>query len=119
MSPITMNNPADEISQKEKREVMRNDRLNTYQAHAAASVDEERGGRFSVQTKLTVIGQSPITYPQQPQTSPANQAALVGDEAPLGYSVENHEPVGEPHERTEPAAPTDPAPVSVRLRRRI
>jgi hypothetical protein len=51
MSPVSMSNPADEISQKVKREVMKNDRLNTYQAHAAATIDEERGGRFSVQTK--------------------------------------------------------------------
>jgi hypothetical protein len=127
MSPITMNK-ADEISQNEKREVMKNDRLNTYQAHAAASIDEERGGRFSVQTKPTVIGQSPISYPKQPPNSPWASDDLLGPEPPLGIDINAMQPVGEPHElkaseRTEPApaAPINQvsAANSIRLRRRI
>jgi hypothetical protein len=45
-----MGNPADLISQNEKREVLRNDRLvrTTYHSVAQAFIDEDRGDRFSV-----------------------------------------------------------------------
>ena len=72
-------NPADEISQAEKRRILANEqRLNTYRAHAEASIDDDRSGRFAVRKPATVIGASPISYPRLPQDAPANQAALVG-----------------------------------------
>jgi hypothetical protein len=114
MPDLPFNNDA---TQAERRRILENDRLNTYQAHAAASVDEERGGRFSVRTKPTVVGQSPISYPKQPEGSPWACDPLP-IEPPLGVDINAMEVTGEPHERTE-LAPTDPAPVSVRLRRRI
>ena len=115
-----MNPEADEITQREKREVMRNDRLNTYAAHAAASLEDDRGGRYSATGKAaTVVGSSPIAYPRLPKEAPANQAMRVPDEPSLGYSVESHEPVGEPHEvaESERAGATIQAS-GVRLRRR-
>ncbi|SRR6266540_466107 len=95
--------PADEISQVERRMVLANDRkvLATYHGVAQTSVDDDRGGRFAVGSPTTVVGTSPINYPRQPESSPANQAALVGDEPPLGFSVNDMEPVGEIHERNE------------------
>jgi hypothetical protein len=95
--------PADEISQAERRRVLANDRrvLATYHGVAQTSVDDDRGGRYAKVTTTTVIGASPINYPRQPENSPANQAALVGDEPPLGFSVNDMEPVGEIHERNE------------------
>ena len=62
-----------DITQKEKREVMRNDRKvgSTYHSVAQASIDDKRGGRYAISdSKQTVIGSSPIAYPQQPKTSP-------------------------------------------------
>jgi hypothetical protein len=95
--------PADEISQAERRRVLANDRkvLATYHGVAQTSVDDDRGGRFSKVTTTTVIGTSRIQYPRQPENSPANQAALASDEPPLGFSVNDMEPVGEIHERNE------------------
>jgi hypothetical protein len=98
--------PADEISQAERRRVLENDRrvLATYHGVAQTSVDDDRGGRYAKVITTTVIGASPINYPRQPGSSPANQAALAGDEPPLGFSVNDIEPVGEIHERNEQRA---------------
>jgi hypothetical protein len=97
-----MNNPADEISQAERRRILAEDRkARTYFSEAQASLDDNRGGRFAVTRPTTVIGSSPIQYPRLPGTAPANQAALVGDEPTLGFSVNDIEPVGEIHERNE------------------
>ena len=91
---------ADEVSQSEKRRILAEDRrMRTYHAVAQASIDDDRGGRFGVVGRTTVTGAAPISYPRQPSGSPANQAAMVGDEPPLGYSVDALEPVGELHER--------------------
>ena len=101
-----MNN-ADDIPQSERRRVMANDRkvreTATYHSVAQSVVDDERGGRYATEGgKQTVIGSSPIAYPQQPSTSPWHSDP-IGTEPPLGYSVEEMEPVGEPHERTASA----------------
>src|SRR5262245_26128183 len=97
------NNP--EISQRERRLVLENDRkvaearrLSSYRAHAEANADLELGGRFAKVTSTTVVGASPINYPRQPLTSPSNQMAMTGPEAPLGYEINAMEVVGEPHE---------------------
>jgi hypothetical protein len=102
----------DEISQAERRKVIENDRkvMSSYLDHARASADDERGGKFGAAAPTrTVIGTAPIAYPQQPSTSPSNQMAMMPDEPPLGYSVNDQEPTGEAFEvaasiGTSPAA---------------
>jgi hypothetical protein len=105
--------PADEISQAERRRVLANDRkvLATYHAVAQTSIDDDRGGRFAVRSPTTVVGTSPVTYPRLPLSSPANQAAMTAQEPPLGYSINDQECVGEPHEREG----TPPSPAAVEL----
>lgn len=98
-------NKADEISQAEKRRIMLEERgLRTYHGHATASADEDRGGRFAVRSPATVIGTSPVSYPRQPEGSPW-ACDPVPPERPLGYSVNDLEPVGEIHERGDAARP--------------
>jgi hypothetical protein len=100
-----MNNPADMISQREKREVFRNDRLireaeerrrRTYSGHALDG-EPELSGRFAKVSTTTVTGSSPVSYPAQPEGSPW-RSDPIGPEPPLGFSVEDKEPVGEKHE---------------------
>jgi hypothetical protein len=108
--PTMIANPADEISQREKRRILAEDRQvrTTYLQHAESSVDDDRGGRFAaIEKSATVVGAAPISYPQQPATSPWARD-VIGDEPPLGYSVEDHDPVGELHEREGSAAPVEP-----------
>jgi hypothetical protein len=103
-------NPADEISQREKRRILAEDRQvrSTYLHHAESSVDDDRGGRFvAIEKSATVVGASQISYPTQPATSPWARD-VVGDEPPLGYSVEDHDAVGERHERAGSAVPVEP-----------
>jgi hypothetical protein len=93
----------DDIPQSERRQVMANDRkvreAATYHSVAQSAVDDERGGRYATEgSKQTVIGSSPIAYPQQPCTSPWHSDPC-GTEPPLGYSVEEMEPTGEVFER--------------------
>jgi hypothetical protein len=93
-----MNNPA-EISQAERRRIIAEERrASTYHQHAIASADDAAGGRFATEGKPTVMGSLPISYPQQPASSPSNQAALVPDEPTidgsgegdrLGYCIDN------------------------------
>jgi hypothetical protein len=89
----------DEIRQSERRKVLENDRkiMSSYLDHARASADDDRGGRFATESKTTVVGAAPITYPQQPSTSPANQMAMMPDEPlidgtgegnRLGYAID-------------------------------
>ena len=127
MKGTAMNNPADLISQKEKREILAGDRqrkATTYRDHAQAFADEDRGGRFAVLDKPKVTGSAPvIQYPRLPGDNPSNQLAMTGEELPLGYSIEEMEPTGELHERNErsdaePANDAVEAGPSVRLRRR-
>jgi len=99
-----------DITQKEKREILENDRkvrqASTYHSVAASSVDDERGGRYAhAGRSTTVVGSSPISYPAQPAQSPWHHDPAP-DEPPLGYSVEEMEPVGEVHERGPPASST-------------
>jgi hypothetical protein len=50
-------NPADEISQRERRRILAEDRRSrTYHAAAQSFIDEDRGGRFSVLEKPVVSG---------------------------------------------------------------
>jgi hypothetical protein len=110
MEEPTIGNPADEISQREKRRILAEDRQvrSTYLQHAESAVDEDRGGRYAATgSSPRVIGASPISYPQQPTNSPWHHDP-VGDEPSLGYSVEDHDAVGERHERAGSAVPVEP-----------
>jgi hypothetical protein len=108
-------NPADDISQAERRRIMADDRRakSTYHSQAIGSIDEERGGRYATSgSKQTVIGSSPIAYPQQPSTSPWHHDP-IGTEPPLGYSVDAIEPVGEVFERDGDAVDSTPPSLHV------
>jgi hypothetical protein len=70
------------------------DNKSTYATFAEAFADEDRGGRFKAVNKTTVVGTDAIAqYPEQPPNSPFHHDR-VPDEPPLGFSVEDHEPVG-------------------------
>ena len=82
-----------------KRAILENDRKATYHSIAQSAVDDDRGGRFAFSdSKATVTGSSPIAYPQQPPTSPWHSDPCP-PEPPLGYSIEDQEPVGEVFEQ--------------------
>jgi hypothetical protein len=119
MEPM-IGNPADEISQSEKRRILAEDRKarSTYFQHAQSVIDEDRGGRFSaVGSSPKVVGTSSISYPQQPEGSPW-RCDPVPPEMPLGYSVNEQEPVGDIHERTSTASAVEAAG-SKKFRRRV
>ena len=94
-----MSDKADDISQAERRRIMAEDRrAKTYFGQAQHTV----GGRYAKVHSTSVTGSSPTSYPAQPSTSPWHHDACP-PEPPLGFSVEEMEPVGEPHERTASA----------------
>jgi hypothetical protein len=85
--------------QKDRRETLEHDkrlrdqqRGATYSTFAEAFADEERGGRFKAVNQTIHTAATPV-YPEQPPTSPFHHDP-VGQEPRLGYSVEDHEPVG-------------------------
>ena len=95
-------NSEDEISEAERRKIMESDRLarraSTYHALADAAANELSGGRYAQSAnRQTVIGSSPISYPAQPENSPWAKDPMP-QEPPLGWSVEDMEPTGEPFE---------------------
>jgi hypothetical protein len=110
-----MNNPADMFSQAERRRIIASERrLSTYRAFAEADADVDLGGRFSKLHPTSVTGALPNhQFPQQPETSPANQMAMMPDEPPLGYSVNDLDPTGErwEQERSKRDAPASPEAV--------
>src|SRR5262249_6881949 len=97
-----MNNLADDIPQSVRRRIMAEERrLKTYIGHAL-DAELEMGGRFAKVHTTTVTGSSPISYPTQPTHSPWHSNPYP-EEPPLGFSVEEMEPVGEPFERDPPS----------------
>ena len=99
---------ADEISQAEKRRIMAEERrMRTYHGHAM-DADHEMGGRYAKVHSTTVVGSGPVQYPAQPPTSPWHHDPCP-PEPPLGYSVDDVEPVGEVHERGPPSIAAAPA----------
>jgi hypothetical protein len=74
----------DEISQREKREVLK---VDTYFNRAQAEADMAVGGRWKKQTETRVTGTP--TYPQQPSSSPWSQSLeeLTGPEPPLDIDL--------------------------------
>src|SRR5262245_53782591 len=113
-------NGADEISQAERRRIMADDRRAKTYFGQAQHADDDLGGRYAKVHSTTVVGSSPISYPAQPATSPWHHD-VCPPEPPLGFSVDEKEPVGEPHERTPSATPssvTTPQAGDVLRRRR-
>ena len=99
-----MTNSADDIPQSERRRIIAEERrLRTYHGHAQSAVDEDKGGRFAYSgSPATVTGSSPISYPAQPENSPWHHDPCP-PEPPLGFSVDEMKPVGEPLERGPPS----------------
>src|SRR5215831_20291940 len=101
----------DENSQAERRRIMLEERrLRTYHGQAQASMNDERGGRYAHSgNSTTVTGASPVSYPAQPAGSPCHHDPLP-TEPPLGYSVDEQEPVGEVFERGSTSTPVSEGP---------
>jgi hypothetical protein len=80
--------------QRERERLLRNDRANTFAGRAQAEADEIQG-RWAQEHKATVIGTSDATaqYPKLP-SGPWADPVQIPPEPALGFSVEDHEPVG-------------------------
>jgi hypothetical protein len=104
---------SNEEDQAERRRILREDRAaSTYHQFAEADANEH-GGRFAKEMEARVTG-----VPQVPPMPEGNPWAedIVPAEGPLGYSVNEMEPVGNYHEvsasLTGLMAPTgSPSPV--------
>jgi hypothetical protein len=110
----------------ERQIEMENERLrkiaegSTFFQHAQASANDEAGGRYARQNSATVVGASPISYPQLPAESPWAQPWPEGPDV-YGVPIDEMEPVGEPfeieraaeilRERGDPIAASSPAAV--------
>jgi hypothetical protein len=82
------------ISQKERAEVLKNDQASTLHQFGTSEANEI-GGRHAAINKSTVVGATPSPqYPAQPEGSWCNQDALVPDEPPLAYPIDQQEAVG-------------------------
>jgi hypothetical protein len=93
----------DHIDQAERRETLENDRKvreaehqrllregTTFHQHAQAFADEVNQGRFAAIGVPTVTGSTPVpSYP----AAGAHQFDPCGPEPPLGYSVDQVEPI--------------------------
>jgi hypothetical protein len=109
-----------DISQKEVREVLANDR-DCLHSRAQADADLLNQGRFAKEVATTVTGQqSPSSqYPMQPENSPwASNPVPPGDALDkLGFDINEQEPVGSHAEieRSLPLADADPETVADRV----
>jgi hypothetical protein len=89
------------LDQLDKQEQLDNERrlrnqASTFSQFAQSEAAEARG-RFTANEKSTVVGSTPTpasAYPAGPNWT----CDPVGPEPSLGYSVEDHEPAGQPHE---------------------
>jgi hypothetical protein len=89
------------ISNEDKADYLRNQRKlkqgnrepSTY--HKLADLDDDLGGRYAVEAGE----QAATKYPKQDSASPwSGGGAQVPDEMPLGYAIDEQEPVGTPAE---------------------
>jgi hypothetical protein len=104
--------PEDEVSQAEKARVMLQDadvrrqqqaQGTTMHARAVADASIETG-RFTAVNAAYVVGSTPVLkYP----AAAAHQRDPVGTEPPLGYSVDQVEPIGPSAASLLPAEQTD------------
>jgi hypothetical protein len=81
-----------ELTQEEKRQVLR-DTMHTRAVAEQGAV----GGRWAAETKARVVGSAPFKYPELPPNSPWASDPLPASE-PLGFPIDEMQPVGEPHE---------------------
>jgi hypothetical protein len=81
----------DGISQKEKRQVMGDDRASTYYQQAIADAGVELG-RFKHLRNASVTGAT-VQVPKLPSSSPWSSDPVPNEE-PLGFSVDQLEPTG-------------------------
>jgi hypothetical protein len=103
----------DPKSMANKRAVLENDRRVAYSDVVDLFDDTKLHGRFALGT--SAVGNQ---VPRQPPHSPWFETRFNGPEPPLGYSVDQMEPVGTPAEvarsveaATQPSAPTSPCSV--------
>jgi hypothetical protein len=93
----------DQIDQAERRETLENDRKlreaehqrllregTTFHQFAQSTANDEAGGRFAAIAPTTVTGATPV--PRYPAAG-AHQCDPVGIEPPLGFSVNDLEPI--------------------------
>jgi hypothetical protein len=102
-----------ERAQIMKEEAARRDqeRASTMLDHAQSAINDEHGGRFArIQPQMIVVGADPI--PNYPAAgSPWQGPDLVGQEPPLGYSVDDLEaPIGALVSPPIATGPADSAP---------
>jgi hypothetical protein len=91
-----------EPTMREKKEVLKNETaFSTYFSRAQAEIGDEMGGRFRQLAPAPVAGVP--TYPQLPSGSPWAADPVPALE-PLGYSINDLEAVGEPHELQQSVA---------------
>jgi hypothetical protein len=86
-----MTNPKqDEITQKERKQILRNDEAQTYLSRAEAEVGSELGGRFKhLGSKTTIVGASGgPTYPKMPKDNPWASKVVPDTPDPLGYEID-------------------------------
>ena len=100
--------PEDEVSQAEKRRIIR-EQASTFHQHAQAQADETAQGRFRAIGTPRVVGSMPNPSSQYPAASAAHQTALP-DEPPLGFSVNDLEP--STNQLAPPVAVEEPGPAS-------
>jgi len=94
-----MSNPADEISQAERRRIMAEERRGRTYFGQARHADDALGGRSAKVHSTTVVGSSPISYPQPPATSfwhhdPCGQEPFINGRSEgttLGYEIDRPE----------------------------
>jgi len=81
--------PEDEVSQAEKRRIIREQAATMFQ-HAQSHANDEAGGRFaSVNAAAVVLSEPAVRYP----AASAHQRDPVPTEPPLGYCVDEMAPL--------------------------
>jgi hypothetical protein len=106
----------DQIDQAERQAVLENDRKvreqqqqergGTYHAYAQSTANDEFGGRFAAIGVPRVVGSTPNPSAQYPAAA-AHQRDPVPTEPPLGYSVDQVEPIEPSAASLLPAEQTD------------
>jgi hypothetical protein len=108
--------------QQERREVLENDRKvrgDTFFSRAQADAELEAQGRFKKEVTTQVIGKTAVPlYPHVKEVSPWAKDP-VPREPPLGFSVEDHVPVGEAHEVVAPPPADDGLDRQPLVKRRV
>jgi hypothetical protein len=113
------NNPASQAERALAVEQERLARLTNTRVAYGDVVDPPATGRWA---KPQQNPDPSRLYPRLPEGNSQWGGPQVPEEPPLGYSVNDLEPVGELHELAAGAAvvlPTAPMPTTIRLRRRL